>query len=161
MTFINLVIIMTLCLVNVTGCTMSDNTTENIEASETQLDTWFDDAMVFEKYEWPSSEHSLSTDIPKPDWSENGEIGYDIDYLFYARIGYSTLDDYNNYVKECQKDDYGFIIEQHEQKDFRYYAENEEGHAIEILYNANNKFIAISVIREPSTWDKWWKTEVE
>lgn len=149
---IKFAIIMVLCLFIFAGCT-------NVETKETELDSWFDDAMKFDEYEWPDSDISLANKIPIPEWSDHGEISYDIDYLFYIQIGYSTLDDFNNYIKECQKDEYGFNIEQHEESNFRYYAENKDGQAIELLYNSNDKFVSIKVIREPSTWNKWWETE--
>lgn len=167
MSKIKFAIIMVMCLIMFTGCTEAE-TKENEKAAETEietevtteLDSWFDDAKEFDKLDWPDSEISLSSKIPVPDWSEYGEVGYDIESLFYVQIGYSAVDNFNDYITIC-RDEYEFNIEQHEEEGFKYYAENEEGFAIELTYNPYDKFVSIKAIRNPETWNKWWETETE
>lgn len=142
----------------------AEETEVETETEFTRLDDpWFEDATEFDKYEWPTSEFSLSRLIPETTWSPYGQVDFDIDSLYMIRVGYSTPDDMNKYIELLQDEDIcGFTLNQHIDEDFRYHAEDEEGRCIDLLYNGYNQFLSIELWSDNSNSEEWWlETETE
>ena len=86
----------------------------------------------FGTLKWSDSEMAKLIPIPK---SGVGEIISDSEDSFSVYVGETTLDDYNAYVAECEKN--GFAVDtQKEEKHF--YAKNSSAYALTVDYKGNN-----------------------
>lgn len=59
----------------------------------------FPNAVEYQEFSWPT--FGLASKLPTPSWSNRGEVGVDSAYAFSADIGYTTIDDYDTYIKAC------------------------------------------------------------
>ena len=96
--------------------------------------------------EWPSL--GLASKIPKP-ISNQGKIYTDDSKTFRAIIGNTSIDDYNKYIKECEKS--GFT-ENYSKSEKQYSAENKEKIKISINYIGAN-VIEISIYKDDTVKD--------
>lgn len=97
----------------------------------------FPEATSYDKFAWP--EFGISEKIPKPTWSNRGEIKCDTDAYFNVEIGYSTKADFDSYVKACY--DAGFSKNYFNSETVigdLYAADNADGCHISIVYRAKN-----------------------
>lgn len=82
--------------------------------------------------EWP--QNGLGGEIPKPK-SMYGRISWDNDESFIIHVGKTSIEDYNEYVKNCEND--GYTIERSKsEKSFR--AKNKKGYEIHLMYIGGN-----------------------
>ena len=102
--------------------------TNNVTLTEVDI-SQFPDAYEHDVYSWPT--FGLGIEIPIPTWSNRGYIWFDEADRFYCEVGYTTVDNFNNYKKAIQ--DAGFTLNYKNASD-AYYAENEEGIGILIIY---------------------------
>nr|DAL32301.1 MAG TPA_asm: protein of unknown function (DUF4969) [Caudoviricetes sp.] len=125
-------IISLIVLISLTACGSEGGATVK------QVDpTKFPEAEHFEEFAWP--EFGISEKLPKPDWSNRGEVEWDMDTYFSVNIGYSTKADFDSYVKECY--DAGFTVNYYNNETIigdMYTASNEEGYMISVVYRAKN-----------------------
>lgn len=150
------VIILILCLA-ISGCCKqpSSENTDISESTSAESSTEIPNAKEFPEIAWPT--FGIATKIPTPDWSNHGEILADSEVLFWSQIGYSTLDNFNNYVKACQ--DAGYTEDYYSMPSYFYYGADSEGRAIQLTYNQLDHYIAIQVTIDASEWSKWWVKE--
>lgn len=114
-------------------------------------------AKEFPEFEWPT--FGAATKVPTPDWSNYGEILIDSEIGFWGQVGYTTLDDYDTYVKACQEA--GYIEDYYSVSGYFYYGANADGYAVQLTYNQYDHYLAIQVTAYASEWDKWWVEETE
>lgn len=114
-------------------------------------------AKEFPEFEWPT--FGAATKVPAPDWSNYGEILIDSEIGFWGQVGYTTLDDYDVYVKACQEA--GYIEDYYSVAGYFYYGANADGYAVQLTYNQYDHYLAIQVTAYASEWDKWWVEETE
>ena len=100
----------------------------NVTLAEVDV-SQFPDAYDHDIYSWPT--FGLGIEIPIPIWSNRGYIWLDEADRFSCEVGYTTVDNFNNYKKAIQ--DAGFTLNYKNASD-AYYAENEEGVGILITY---------------------------
>lgn len=93
-------------------------------------------------FEWPTTE--LAQEIPKAN-SNVGEIFSSSDSLLIIHIEDASIDDYNEYVKQCQ--DSGYTIDQY-QGTTTYIAKNENGNSLTVTYNESEKQISIQTSKK-------------
>lgn len=158
---IAITIILSICLTFV-GCTVtnSENATdiskETVEVTTNITEEFVSDipnAKKFDEMAWPT--FGLATEIPIPEWSNCGEILVDGETTFWAQIGYSTLDDFNDYITVCQ--DAGFTEDCCRVSEYLYYGANADGHAVQLTYNQFKHYIAIQATTDADGWDKYWE----
>ena len=100
-------------------------------ATLTEVDvSQFPGAYEHDVYSWPT--FGLGIDIPIPTWSNRGYIWVDEADAYKCEVGYTTVDNFNNYKKAIQ--DAGFTLNYKNASD-AYYAENEDGIGILIVYS--------------------------
>lgn len=128
---------------------------EQTEASSaiTEIDiSKFPDADEYDAFEWPS--FGITENIPMPTWSDRGSVYLDTSESFCGEIGYTTFDDYNSYVKQCQAD--GYIENYYSIPEYLYYAENADGCAVLLLYSDYGEYMQIQVTTNPESWNRPW-----
>ena len=170
--FISVILILVLCFA-IVGCSKQVNaeTTEAIGAptnattepatiepttvptTESSID--IPNAKEFPEITWPT--FGIVTKVPTPDWSTCGEILVDSEMLFWGQVGYSTVDDFNAYVKACQ--DAGYIEDYYSLPGYFYYGADSEGRAVQLTYNEYDHYVAIQVTINAAEWNKWWVEE--
>ena len=101
---------------------------------------------------WPT--FGIATKIPKPDWSNCGTIYIDTERWFWCDVGYSTLDNFNDYVKLCQEA--GYNLNTVCKNGYFFYGEDEERRGLQIMYNEWGHSIGIEVQIETADMQKWW-----
>lgn len=79
--------------------------------------------------DWPTS--GLATKIPKPE-KLKGEITYDYDTSFGAKIVDVDKDEYDDYVKQCEEYGYTFDVEKNNTE---FSAFNNEGYELKLDYD--------------------------
>lgn len=162
---ITMMAMMILCIF--AGCsenkTEANTPEENPEVTEPVEETPNDpasdipNAKGFPEMSWPT--FGAATKIPAPDWSSNGEILVDSEITFWVQVGYSTVDNYNDYMKACQEA--GFTKDYYSIANYMYYGANSDGYAIQLTYNEYDHYIAIQVTANAADWDKWWLEDEE
>lgn len=108
--------------------------------------TQFAEAREFDIYAWPTL--GIASEIPAPLWSNRGLISYESEDEFNCLVGYTTKEDYLNYVKELQ--DFGFV-KYYESSAIMYYAETEDGWAVWVCYSDNSSMMSIALARDFET----------
>lgn len=140
------------------GSSVKTNTEESeMNKAETETPPDIPDAKEFPEFEWPT--FGASTKVPAPEWSNYGEILVDSEITFWGQVGYTTLEDYNAYVKACQ--DAGYIEDYYNVAGYIYYGANADGYGVQLTYNQYEHYMAIQVTAYASEWDKWWVEDSE
>ena len=103
--------------------------TTNVTLTEVDV-SQFPDAYEHDVYSWPT--FGLGIEIPIPTWSNRGYIWVDEADAYKCEVGYTTVDNFNKYKKAIQ--DAGFTLNYKNASD-AYYAENEDGIGILIVYS--------------------------
>lgn len=171
-------IILSVCLMFV-GCTTSieselttvpidiseeesivEETLVEAEESEISVEDTFPDAKEFPEIEWPT--FGAATKVPTPTWSNRGEFlgTSESESYLWVQVGYSSLNDFSNYIKLCQ--DWGYTENAYIDYDCLtpiYYGEDESGCAIQLTYNTFDYYMAIQYTADTSDWSKWWEEE--
>lgn len=133
------------------ACGCADTGTSTTTTPETKKETalkevdpaQFPDATEYDIYAWPAI--GIASEIPVPVWSNRGLILYETADCFECYVGYTTKDDFNNYVKELQ--DFGFV-KYYQSSNGVYYAETEDGWAVIVTYSQTNSMMALGVARD-------------
>lgn len=112
-------------------------------------------AKEFPEFEWPT--FGAVTRIPVADWSTHGTILANSENSFWVQVGYSTLDNYNDYVKACQ--DAGFTEDYYNAEGYMYYGANADGYFVQLTYNQYDHYVAIQTGSVSAGWNKWWLDE--
>lgn len=121
----------------------TDSKTEN-KVTLTNVDiSQFPDAEDYDVYYWPT--FGIASEIPAPAWSNRGWIDYDEADHFRCYVGYTTPDDFHNYIAELQ--DFGFVLNYFNDGDWRYYAENDAGWGILLYYWEDESHLNLEVAR--------------
>ena len=115
-------------LVVATNRDMARPGTTNFTLTEVDV-SQFPDAFEHDIYSWPT--FGLGIEIPIPTWSNRGYIWVDEADAYNCEVGYTTVDNFNDYKKAVQ--DAGFTLNYKNASD-AYYAENEEGIGVLITY---------------------------
>ena len=108
----------------------------NAQTGEVDV-TKFPEAISYDKFNWPA--FGISEKIPKPSWSNHGEIKCDTDNYFGVEVGYSTKANFDSYVKACY--DAGFSENYFNNETVLgdlYAADNAEGYHISVIYRTKN-----------------------
>lgn len=71
-----------------------------------------------------------------------------------AQVGYSTVDEFNDYVKACQ--DAGYTNNCYSEPGYFYYGTDSDGYAVQLTYNQCDHYITILATDVPDVWNKWW-----
>ena len=103
--------------------------TTNVTLTEVDV-SQFPDAYEHDIYYWPT--FGLGIEIPIPTWSNRGYIWVDEADGYRCEVGYTTSENFNNYKQAVR--DAGFTLNYKNASD-AYYAENEEGVGILIVYS--------------------------
>lgn len=113
------------------------------------------DAEEFDVIAWPT--FGIALKIPMPTWSDRGRFysSEDSETTLWMEIGYTTVDDYRNYVKALQ--DYGYNLNIHEETDCKFWGENEEGYGVQLTYISWSHYMGLQVTSDATEWDGWWK----
>ena len=116
-------------LVAVTNADIAKPGTTNVTLTEVDI-SQFPDAYEHDIYSWPT--FGLGIEIPIPTWSNRGYIWVDEADGYRCEVGYTTSENFNNYKQAVR--DAGFTLNYKNASD-AYYAENEEGIGILIVYS--------------------------
>ena len=103
--------------------------TTNVTLTEVDV-SQFPDAYEHDVYSWPT--FGLGIEIPIPTWSNRGYIWVDEADGYRCEVGYTTSENFNNYKQAVR--DAGFTLNYKNASD-AYYAENEDGIGILIVYS--------------------------
>lgn len=137
---------LTLCLIVAMLCGCESNTSNT--ASVTKLDevdiSQFPDAEDYDEYYWPT--FGVASEIPVPTWSNRGWIDYDEEDHFRCYVGYTTPDDFHNYITELQN--FGFTLNYFNDGEWRFYAETEDGLGILLYYWEKDSHMCLEVARD-------------
>lgn len=150
-------IIATVCIGVFGGCSNNDIEETASESSdiltETEVTSDIPGAKEYDEIEWPS--FGVVEKVPVPTWSNRGEILVDSELLHWSEVGYSTVDDFNDYVKACQE--YGFTEHYYNKPGYMYYGENADGYAVQLTYNQYDHYVSIQITNNAAEWNKWWE----
>lgn len=141
------IVALSLCL----GCAACKSSETPVEPPTEETIVDIPNAKHFEEFEWPT--FGAATKVPTPDWSKNGEILSSSESLFWAQVGYSTMDNFNSYIEACK--DSGYIENSYTAGDYLYYGETLDGYGVQITYNKYVHYIAVQVTANAEDWDKW------
>ena len=103
-----------------------------------ELEIELEDPEEYEEFEWPDTE--MTKKIPETN-SKTGEIIESKDDRFYAEISNITKEELDQYINSCKDKGFNKNIDT---EDYTYYAENEEGYRLSIIYKGFN-IISIKV----------------
>ena len=103
--------------------------TTNFTLTEVDV-SQFPDAFEHDAYSWPT--FGLGIEIPIPTWSNRGYIWVDEADGYRCEVGYTTSENFDNYKQAVR--DAGFTLNYKNASD-AYYAENEDGIGILIVYS--------------------------
>ena len=103
--------------------------TTNVTLTEVDV-SQFPDAYEHDVYSWPT--FGLGIEIPIPTWSNRGYIWVDEADGYRCEVGYTTSENFNDYKQAVR--DAGFTLNYKNASD-AYYAENEDGIGILIIYS--------------------------
>lgn len=103
--------------------------TTNVTLTEVDV-SQFPDAYEHDVYSWPT--FGLGIEIPIPTWSNRGYIWVDEADGYRCEVGYTTSENFNDYKQAVR--DAGFTLNYKNASD-AYYAENEDGIGILIVYS--------------------------
>ncbi len=112
----------------------------NIEVrySRKSMDITLKSPEKMEELEWPTT--GLGSMLPKPK-SNYGSILWDNSDTFLVHIGNTTIEEFNEYVKECQNNGY---IDDYSKGEKTFIAKNSEGYDLSVSYIGGNR-ISISI----------------
>ena len=116
-------------LVVATNTDIAKPGTTNVTLTEVDV-SQFPDAYEHDVYSWPT--FGLGIEIPIPTWSNRGYIWVDEADGYRCEVGYTTSENFNDYKQAVR--DAGFTLNYKNASD-AYYAENEEGIGILIVYS--------------------------
>ena len=116
-------------LVAVTNADIARPGTTNVTLTEVDV-SQFPDAYEHDVYSWPT--FGLGIEIPIPTWSNRGYIWVDEADGYRCEVGYTTSENFNDYKQAVR--DAGFALNYKNASD-AYYAENEDGIGILIVYS--------------------------
>ena len=116
-------------LVAVTNADIARPGTTNVTLTEVDV-SQFPDAYEHDVYSWPT--FGLGIEIPIPTWSNRGYIWVDEADGYRCEVGYTTSENFNDYKQAVR--DAGFTLNYKNASD-AYYAENEDGIGILIVYS--------------------------
>ena len=157
--FLTVLISLTLCLMFI-GCTpgRAKGGTAQSKTNEPSFgpaDLSIPDAEEFDVIAWPT--FGIASKIPMPTWSDRGRFysSENSETTLWVDIGYTTLDDYRNYVKALQ--DYGYVLNVHEETDYMFWGENEEGYGVQLTYTSWSRYMGLQVTSNAADWNGWWK----
>lgn len=85
-----------------------------------------------EEFQWPTT--GLATVVPATK-STIGNIKYNNSNEFIIHVGNTGIDEYNNYVNQCEN--IGFVVDYEKDKKY-YHAKNNDGYDLEIRYLGGN-----------------------
>lgn len=144
-------ICLSLCLIITVLCGCNDTGSEDADANPianlTEVDiSQFPDAEDYDVYYWPT--FGIASEIPVPSWSNRGWIDYDEEDHFRCYVGYTTPDDFHNYVAELQN--FGFTVNYFNDGDWRFYAETEDGMGILLYYWEKDSHMCLEIARDCS-----------
>lgn len=133
------------------GCSSESSTRsfETVKLERVDISK-FPDADEYDVYRWPTI--GIASEIPAPTWSNRGWIKYDEPDRFYCRVGYTTFDDFSNYI--CELQEFGFKNNYVSDGEWKYYAETDDGWGIRILFFEKNADMSITLARDNTTMDK-------
>lgn len=131
-----------------------------VEENETPVDDMFADAKEFPEIEWPTM--GAATKVPTPEWSNYGNFlgTTNSNTYLWVEIGYSTLNDFSDYIELCQ--DFGYVNDVYVDYDCLtpiYYGEDETGAAVQLTYNPMKYYLAIQYTDDGASWSKWWEED--
>lgn len=115
----------------------------------------FSNASEFPEIEWPTT--GFSTVIPPVTWSNRGAIYSDVDGKYWAGVGYTTLENYEKYLAACQE--MGYTIDAYNEPGSFYFALNEAGYGVQLVYHKHSYELAIYAIEDGSSRDRWWEND--
>lgn len=140
----------------------SEETTEEVESETTEnevpksghADLSIPDAKEYDIFTWP--EFGIVTKIPTPTWSDRGVFygSETSEVTFWAEIGYTTLDNYNEYIEACKE--MGYDLNIYEDPGYTFWGENEEGYGVQLIYFPWSRYMSVQVRNSTSTWEHWW-----
>ncbi len=98
------------------------------------------------EFAWPTN--GIGAMLPKTT-SNLGKITSDSSKYFTVKVGNTTIDDFNKYVKACEEK--GFNVD-YTKNDKSYYAKNANGYKLDISYVGNNNMtVSIQMPKEETT----------
>lgn len=98
---------------------------QKTEPSETLSEP---EQMEFAEFQWPDTDIAKLMPVPK---SSIGNISWSHDYGFVIYVAETSLDDYADYVRECEAA--GFTLESRKGNDY-FYADNADGYHVALNY---------------------------
>ncbi len=110
----------------------------NDTSEEINVTVKIPETQTMKEIEWPSS--GLATVVPVPT-STFGDISWNNSTTFIVHLGNTSIEAYNDYVKECEK--YGFSVD-FSKSDKSYSALNNDGYKLHLMYLGAN-VIEISI----------------
>ena len=114
------------------------------------------DADEYPEVEWPT--YGFATKLPTPDWSNNGEIFSNLEAYTRFVVGYTTLDDFENYTEACKKLGYTITGDSSDDvKGYRYYAENDKGYGVLLQYEQMYCELFVTARADTDNWSKSWR----
>lgn len=88
--------------------------------------------MEFAEFQWPNTEIAKLMPIPK---STIGNIDWSHDYGFVIYVAETSIDDYADYVQECEA--LGFMLDCRKGDDY-FYADNADGYHVALNYQEDD-----------------------
>lgn len=114
------------------------------------------DADEYPEVEWPT--YGFATKLPTPDWSNNGEIFCSYEAYTKFVVGYTTLEDFENYTEACKKFGYTMIGDSSDDvKGYRYYAENDKGYGVLLQYEQLYCKLFVTARANTNNFSKSWR----
>lgn len=120
-----------------------------------EVSTTIPDATDFPEIEWPT--FGFATKLPTPDWSNKGRILSTSELGIYIYIGYSTLEDFENYTEACKE--LGYTENTYSEPGITYYGENAKGNAVHLHYNQYEHYLSIIGKLDGASYVKYWDKE--
>lgn len=150
-----LLLALALCL-SLCACGTKETPSKTMQQTQTDgANASIPDAIEYDVISWPTS--GAVTKIPIPSWSNRGKFfsSETSETNFWAEVGYTTLDDYRNYIEACKQA--RFVNDMHEENDSLFWAVNEEGYGVQLTYISWGKYLGVQVTSDAASWSKYWE----
>ena len=99
-TFIIAVSIILLLSVLFTGCNITNKVFNDSNGDPTKFELEPNPSWKYKKLDW--STHKATSVLPTPDWTWWGYALIDDDLSYYGYLGYTTFEDFDNYINELK-----------------------------------------------------------
>lgn len=141
--FIIFISILLIMLIVLSGCGISEKVFKDPNEDPTKFEFDPNPSWKYERLDW--SKHKATSVLPTPDWTWWGYALTDTDLSYYGYLGYTTFEDFENYIDELKEAGYTEKCDVSETDSNVYWIadHSSNGYTVMLHYCAWSKYITV------------------